>query len=170
MTTLQLVWFGLLGVLLAGYAVLDGFDLGVGTLHLLARGDHERRSLLNAIGPVWDGNEVWLVVFGGALFAAFPNAYASVFSAFYLPLMFLLFALVLRAVAIEFRSKQESRRWRATWDVIFFAASSSSAGSPCRCSLCTARTICCSRPKASCTRAFGAGYGRRRDASSCSTS
>lgn len=127
MTALQLTWFGLLGVLLAGYAVLDGFDLGVGTLHLLARGDHERRSMLNAIGPVWDGNEVWLVVFGGALFAAFPAAYAAVFSALYLPLMFLLFALVLRAVAIEFRSKHESPRWRGTWDGVFFFASSASA-------------------------------------------
>lgn len=124
---LTLFWFGLLGLLLGGYAVLDGFDLGVGTLHPLARGDHERRVFLNAIGPVWDGNEVWLVTFGGALFSAFPVAYATAFSGFYLPFMFLLFALIFRACAIEFRSKRESRRWRSAWDAAFFLASSGSA-------------------------------------------
>lgn len=123
---LALIWFLLLGVLLAGYAVLDGFDLGVGTLHPLAKTDHERRVFLNSIGPVWDGNEVWLVTFGGALFAAFPNAYATAFSAFYLPFMFLLFALIFRGVAIEFRSKRESRVWRAVWDAAFFLSSSTS--------------------------------------------
>jgi len=117
------IWFGLLGILLIGYAVLDGFDLGVGILHLLARSDRERRTFLNAIGPIWDGNEVWLITFGGALFAAFPLAYAAVFSGFYLPFMLLLFALILRAVAIEFRGKRESRAWRRVWDAGFCGAS-----------------------------------------------
>jgi len=122
--TLPLVWFGLLGVLLAGYAVLDGFDLGVGMMHLLvARGDRERRITLNSIGPLWDGNEVWLVTFGGAMFAAFPAAYATVFSGFYAAFMLLLFALIFRAVSIEFRSKRESRFWRAAWDAGFSAGS-----------------------------------------------
>ena len=120
---LQVLWFGLLGVLLAGYAVLDGFDLGVGTLYLFVKGDDERRVLLNSIGPVWDGNEVWLVTFGGALFAAFPHAYAATFSAFYTPLMALILALIFRAVAIEFRSRHASAAWRRTWDVAFFLAS-----------------------------------------------
>jgi cytochrome bd ubiquinol oxidase subunit II len=120
---LQIVWFFLVGVLLTGYAVLDGFDLGVGALHLFAKGDTERRTLLNSIGPVWDGNEVWLVVGGGALFAAFPPVYATVFSAFYLPFMLLLVALIFRAVAIEFRSKHESEVWRRNWDVSFSVAS-----------------------------------------------
>ena len=87
---LNLLWFILLGVLLAGYAILDGFDLGVGIVHLTARNDHERRLMINTIGPVWDGNEVWLITFGGAMFAAFPNAYATVFSGFYLAFMALL--------------------------------------------------------------------------------
>ena len=116
-------WFLLLGVLLAGYAILDGFDLGVGILHLLAPTDHDRRLFLNSIGPIWDGNEVWLVVFGGALFAAFPEAYATVFSGFYLALIALLFALIFRAVSIEFRSKMHSSAWRRTWDFGFFASS-----------------------------------------------
>ena len=117
---LALIWFGLLGVLLIGYAVLDGFDLGVGMLHLvLARGDTERRLTLNSIGPLWDGNEVWLVTFGGAMFAAFPEAYATVFSGFYSAFMALLFALIFRAVSIEFRSKMTSSAWRSVWDVGF---------------------------------------------------
>ncbi len=120
---LNLLWFGLLGVLLAGYAVLDGFDLGVGMLHLSAKTDTERRILLNSIGPLWDGNEVWLVTFGGALFAAFPHAYATAFSAFYLPFMLLLFALIFRAVSIEFRGKHDSAVWRSGWDIGFFTAS-----------------------------------------------
>jgi cytochrome d ubiquinol oxidase subunit II len=120
---LNVFWFALLGVLLAGYAVLDGFDLGVGILHLLARGDHERRVFLNSIGPLWDGNEVWLVTFGGALFAAFPHAYATVFSGFYLAFMLLLFALIFRAVSIEFRSKLETPAWRRAWDAAFSASS-----------------------------------------------
>jgi cytochrome d ubiquinol oxidase subunit II len=120
---IHVVWFCLLGVLLAGYAVLDGFDLGVGILHFLAKDDTERRLFINSIGPIWDGNEVWLVVFGGALFAAFPNAYASVFSGFYLAFMLLLAALIFRAVSIEFRSKMKSSWWRHAWDFSFFASS-----------------------------------------------
>ncbi len=120
---LHLIWFVLLGVLLAGYAVLDGFDLGVGILHPLARDDHERRVFINAIGPIWDGNEVWLVTFGGALFAAFPEAYATIFSAFYTAFMLLLTALIFRAVSIEFRSKMASPKWRKAWDFGFFASS-----------------------------------------------
>lgn len=120
---LPLIWFGLLGVLLAGYAILDGFDLGVGILHPLAKDDRERRVFVNAIGPLWDGNEVWLVTFGGALFAMFPEAYATVFSGFYTAFMLLLFALILRAVSLEFRSKLEHARWRGVWDGAFFASS-----------------------------------------------
>jgi cytochrome d ubiquinol oxidase subunit II len=121
--TLQIIWFLLVGVLLIGYAILDGFDLGVGMHLIRVKDDRERRVLLNSIGPVWDGNEVWLVVGGGALFAAFPNAYATVFSGFYLPFMLLLFALIFRAVAIEFRSKRASTRWRHGWDVSFCVSS-----------------------------------------------
>lgn len=124
---LQLLWFGLCGVLLAGYAILDGFDLGVGVLHLGAKTDTDRRIFINAIGPLWDGNEVWLVTFGGALFAAFPEVYATAFSAFYLPFVALLFALIFRAVSIEFRSKQEMRWWRSMWDVAFSLASALAA-------------------------------------------
>jgi cytochrome d ubiquinol oxidase subunit II len=111
------------GVLFTGYAILDGFDLGVGALHLFTKTDQERRTFLNAIGPVWDGNEVWLVTGGGALFAAFPRAYATVFSGFYLAFMLFLFCLIFRAVAIEFRSKQPMRWWRQTWDISFAISS-----------------------------------------------
>src|SRR5512135_1608853 len=97
---LNTLWFLLLGVLLTGYAILDGFDLGVGSLHLVAREDGERRIMLNSIGPLWDGNEVWLVTFGGALFAAFPEAYATAFSGFYVPFMCLLAFLIGRAVSL----------------------------------------------------------------------
>ncbi len=103
--------------------MLDGFDLGVGALHLFTKTDEERRTLLNAIGPVWDGNEVWLVTGGGALFAAFPMVYATVFSGFYLAFVLLLVALIFRAVAIEFRSKQPMRWWRQMWDMGFSAGS-----------------------------------------------
>lgn len=120
---LNIVWFILVGVLFTGYAMLDGFDLGVGALHLFTKNDNERRILLNSIGPVWDGNEVWLVTAGGALFAAFPNVYATVFSGFYLAFYFLLAALIFRAVAIEFRSKQPMRWWRQMWDVSFSVGS-----------------------------------------------
>ena len=120
---LNTAWFLLVGILLAGYAVLDGFDLGVGALHLFARTDVQRRTFLNAIGPVWDGNEVWLVTGGGALFAAFPIVYATVFSGFYVAMILLLFGLIFRAVAIEFRSKQPGARWRRAWDRSFAIAS-----------------------------------------------
>src|ERR1043165_6371371 len=107
---LNFVWFILVGILLTGYAILDGFDLGVGALHLFTKTDLHRRLMLNSIGPVWDGNEVWLVTGGGALFAAFPEVYATAFSGFYIPFMLLLVMLIFRAVAIEFRSK-EPMRW-----------------------------------------------------------
>jgi len=124
---LNFIWFVLVGVLFTGYAILDGFDLGVGALHLFTKNDEERRTMLNAIGPVWDGNEVWLVTAGGALFAAFPDVYATVFSGFYLALILLLLALIFRGVAIEFRSKQPMRWWRQMWDVSFCAGSVLSA-------------------------------------------
>lgn len=115
----NVIWYILIGLLLVGYAILDGFDLGVGILHLYSKGDHNRRIMLNSIGPVWDGNEVWLITAGGALFAAFPEVYATAFSGFYLPFMLLLIALIFRAVSIEFRSKEPSKRWRSTWDTCF---------------------------------------------------
>ncbi|HEU5162321.1 MAG TPA: cytochrome d ubiquinol oxidase subunit II, partial [Thermoanaerobaculia bacterium] len=120
---LNVLWFLLLGVLLAGYAILDGFDFGVGILAPLARTDRERRIVINSIGPLWDGNEVWLVTFGGAMFAAFPELYATVFSGFYIAFMLLLFALILRAVSLEFRSKLPPAAWRGFWDSGFFLAS-----------------------------------------------
>lgn len=123
MTWLQITWFVLIGVLLGVYALLDGFDLGVGFWHLFTKKDKHRRILLNAIGPVWDGNEVWLLTGGGAIFAAFPPVYATVFSGFYLAMMLVLLALISRAVSLEFRSKVENPRWRATWDVAFSAGS-----------------------------------------------
>ena len=123
MEPLHILWFTLLGVLLAGYAILDGFDLGVGILHLCVRKDGERRLFMNSIGPLWDGNEVWLVVFGGAMFAAFPRAYAAAFSGFYTPFMIILAALIFRGVSMEFRGKFEAPAWRAFWDIAFCAAS-----------------------------------------------
>lgn len=120
--SLEVFWFILIGVLLAGYAFLDGFDLGVGILFYSSHTDRERRLYLNSIGPIWDGNEVWLVTFGGALFAAFPDVYATSFSAFYLPFMLLLVCLIFRAVSMEFRSKVHSTAWRKAWDFAFFAS------------------------------------------------
>lgn len=120
---LNTIWFLLVGTLFTGYAMLDGFDLGVGALHLFTDKDEERRLMINSIGPVWDGNEVWLVTGGGALFAAFPDAYATVFSGFYLAFILLLAALIFRAVAIEFRSKQPMRWWRQMWDIGFAGGS-----------------------------------------------
>jgi cytochrome bd ubiquinol oxidase subunit II len=116
---LNTIWFLLILVLLAGYAILDGFDLGVGVLHLFARDEDERRVHLRSIGPVWDGNEVWLLTGGGALFAAFPIVYATIFSGYYLALMLVLFALIARAVAIEFRGAVAAPRWRRAWDWTF---------------------------------------------------
>ena len=120
---LNLVWYILVGLLLTGYALLDGFDLGVGALHLLTRKDKHRRIFLNSIGPVWDGNEVWLITGGGALFAAFPEVYATAFSGLYIAFMLLLFSLIFRAVSIEFRSKLEMQWWRKLWDIGFSAGS-----------------------------------------------
>jgi cytochrome d ubiquinol oxidase subunit II len=120
---LNSLWFILLGVLLAGYAILDGFDLGVGILQLVAKTDEERRIMLNSIGPIWDGNEVWLVTFGGAMFAAFPECYATAFSGFYVAFMLVLLALILRAVSIEFRGKIDLRWWKSLWDYAFFGSS-----------------------------------------------
>ena len=123
LTDLQIIWFILVGVLFSGYAILDGFDLGTGALQLLIKGDENRRLTLNAVGPVWDGNEVWLITGGGALFAAFPYVYASVFSGFYLAFMLLLLTLIFRAVSIEFRSKQPMKWWRRGWDTTFSISS-----------------------------------------------
>src|SRR5512146_2234107 len=111
MIDLNTIWFVLVGILIIGYAILDGFDFGVGILHLFAKDEYEKRISLNAIGPVWDGNEVWLLTGGGALFAAFPVVYATVFSGFYLALMLLLVALIARAVSLEFRYQVDEPRW-----------------------------------------------------------
>src|SRR5690554_6109247 len=119
--TLRVIWWLLLGVLLIGFAVTDGFDLGVGTLlPLVARGDVERRIVINTIGPVWEGNQVWLVLGGGAIFAAWPHIYAMSFSGFYLAMFATLFALILRPVGFKYRSKHDSAAWRSTWDWALF--------------------------------------------------
>ncbi|MGO9311048.1 MAG: cytochrome d ubiquinol oxidase subunit II [Spirochaetia bacterium] len=116
---LQALWFVLWGLLWAVYFILDGFDFGAGMLRLfLSREETDRRVSLAAIGPVWDGNEVWLITAGGATFAAFPGTYASMFSFLYLPMLLILFSLIIRGVAIEYCNKDESPRWRATWDFL----------------------------------------------------
>ncbi len=121
---LQTLWFGLIAVLWIGYFVLEGFDFGVGTLlPFLGRDDTDRRVIINTIGPVWDGNEVWLLVAGGATFAAFPGWYATLFSGFYLALFVILVALIVRGVAFEYRGKHDSPRWRAWWDRAIFIGS-----------------------------------------------
>ncbi|NUR92471.1 MAG: cytochrome d ubiquinol oxidase subunit II, partial [Nonomuraea sp.] len=115
--TLNDLWFVAIAVLWIGYFVLEGFDFGVGMLlPVLAKDGTERRVMINTIGPVWDGNEVWLITAGGATFAAFPEWYASLFSGFYVPLLLILIALILRGVAFEYRAKRDSARWRAGWD------------------------------------------------------
>ena len=122
--TLNDVWFLLFIFIIAGYLILDGFDMGVGILLLpLAKTDVERRTFLNSIGPVWDGNEVWLVLGGGVLVAVFPLVYASLFSGIYLAFVLVLLVMILRTVALEFRSKESGRRWRTTWDGVFSVAS-----------------------------------------------
>jgi len=121
---METIWFCLVAVMIAVYVLLDGFDLGSGIIHLgVARTDAERRTVLAAIGPVWDGNEVWLLAAGGTLFFAFPMLYASAFSGFYLPLMIVLWLLVLRGISIEFRSHIESPVWHPFWDGVFFLSS-----------------------------------------------
>lgn len=121
---LTTVWFILIAVLWIGYFVLEGFDFGVGILlPVLARNDTERRVMINTIGPVWDGNEVWVLVAGGATFAAFPEWYATLFSGFYLPLLLILLALIVRGVAFEYRQKRDEASWKARWDkAIFFGS------------------------------------------------
>jgi len=122
MTTLGVLWFALVGVLLAGYALFDGFDLGLGTLYpFLAKTDDDKEIVRSSIGPVWDGNEVWLLTGAGAIFAAFPMVYATVFSGFYLALMLVLFALIFRAVSFEFYAHDPA--WRKVWDGAFFLGS-----------------------------------------------
>lgn len=121
---LNTIWFILIAVLFTGYSFLEGFDYGVGILlPFLGKDDTDRRVVLNTIGPVWDGNEVWLVTAGGAMFAAFPHWYATLFSGFYLALVLMLVGLIVRGVAIEFRSKGESARWRSMWDWLIFIGS-----------------------------------------------
>lgn len=122
--TLQIIWFVLWGLLWAVYFVLDGFDLGVGTLlPVLGKTDYDRRVMFNSTGPFWDGNEVWLITAGGVTFAAFPKAYAVLFSSLYAPLLLLLFALIFRAVSFEFRNKIDSPGWRKLWDTMQFVGS-----------------------------------------------
>jgi cytochrome d ubiquinol oxidase subunit II len=122
--SLNLLWFFLLGKLLAGYAVLDGFDLGVGIIHLLVGNDLDERQIFRgAIQPIWDGNEVWLVAFGGVTFAAFPEVYATVFSGFYWLFMPALAALICRAVSLEFHGKVHAAAWRHFWDRVFCLSS-----------------------------------------------
>jgi cytochrome d ubiquinol oxidase subunit II len=121
---LQILWFILITVLFAGFFLLEGFDYGVGILlPFLGKTDTERRVIINTIGPVWDGNEVWLITAGGAMFAAFPHWYATLFSGFYLALFVILLALIVRGVAFEFRSKDYSPRWRSVWDGALFIGS-----------------------------------------------
>jgi cytochrome bd ubiquinol oxidase subunit II len=121
---MEAAWFVIVSGMLAAYAVLDGFDFGVGAIHrIVARNDEERRTVLAAIGPIWDGNEVWLIAAGGVLFMAFPNVYATAFSGFYMALIVVLWLLILRGVAIELRSHQDHPLWREFWDSVFMLAS-----------------------------------------------
>lgn len=116
-------WFLVVGALFSGYAILDGFDFGAGAWHLFFRKEINRRIALNAVGPVWDGNEVWLVIGGGALFAGFPVLYATMFSAMYTPFMLFLAFIIMRAVSIEFRSKEQMSWWRKMWDIVYSVSS-----------------------------------------------
>jgi cytochrome d ubiquinol oxidase subunit II len=121
--TLKVIWWLLIGVLLIGFAIMDGFDLGVGMLlPFIARSDTERRVVINTVGPVWEGNQVWLILGAGAIFAAWPALYAASFSGFYLAMFLVLAALILRPVGFKFRSKMPGARWRANWDWALFAA------------------------------------------------
>lgn len=116
-------WFLVVGALFSGYAILDGFDFGAGAWHLFFKKELDRRVALNAVGPVWDGNEVWLVIGGGALFAGFPLMYATFFSSLYIPFMLFLVFIIFRAIAIEFRSKEPMKWWRSMWDVTYSISS-----------------------------------------------
>ncbi len=116
-------WFLVIGALFSGYAILDGFDFGAGAWHLFFEKEHSRRVALNAVGPVWDGNEVWLVIGGGALFAGFPVLYATLFSSMYVPFMLFLVCIIFRAISIEFRGKEEMQWWRRTWDIGYSVSS-----------------------------------------------
>ena len=116
---LNTIWYLLIGVLMFAYAALDGFDLGVGVMHLFAPSETQRRTNMAAVGPVWDGNEVWLLTVGGAMFAAFPAVYATTFSGFYLAFILLLVALIFRAVSLEFRAQVDSTIWKRFWDISF---------------------------------------------------
>lgn len=116
-------WFLVVGGLFSGYAILDGFDFGAGAWHLFFRTEHSRRTALNAVGPVWDGNEVWLVIGGGALFAGFPVLYATLFSVMYTPFILFLLFIIFRAVSIEFRSKEPMLWWKKTWDICYSISS-----------------------------------------------
>lgn len=121
---LNTLWYILIGVLFTGFFVLEGFDYGVGILlPIVGKSDLERRQVINSIGPVWDANEVWMLTAGGAMFAAFPGWYASLFSGFYLALVLMLVALIIRGVAFEFRSKHDNPRWRGLWDACIFVGS-----------------------------------------------
>ncbi|HEY1271597.1 MAG TPA: cytochrome d ubiquinol oxidase subunit II [Terriglobales bacterium] len=121
---METLWFCIVAVMLTAYVVLDGFDLGAGAIYLVAaRSDAERRAILSAIGPVWDGNEVWLLAAGGTLYFAFPALYAAGFSGFYLPLMMVLWLLMLRAIGIEFRAHVPNAVWKSFFDAVFFLAS-----------------------------------------------
>jgi len=121
---MQTIWFCLVAIMIAMYVVLDGFDLGAGAIHLLiARDRRERQQVIRSIGPVWDGNEVWLLAAGGTLYFAFPALYASSFSGFYLPLMIVLWLLILRGIAVEFRAHIDSAVWASFWDVVFAGSS-----------------------------------------------
>ncbi|HVX66977.1 MAG TPA: cytochrome d ubiquinol oxidase subunit II, partial [Bryobacteraceae bacterium] len=121
---MEIVWYCLVAIMIAGYVILDGFDLGAGIVHYyVGRTESQRRRVIRSIGPVWDGNEVWLLAAGGTLYFAFPGLYSSSFSGFYLPLMMVLWLLILRGVAIEFRNHLANAIWRPFFDVTFMAAS-----------------------------------------------
>jgi len=122
--TLNTLWFAFITILYTGFFILEGFDFGVGILlPFMGKNDQQRRTIINTIGPHWDGNEVWLIAAGGATFAAFPNWYATLFSGFYLPLFFILVGLIIRGVSFEFRGKNDDPRWRSLWDWCIFTGS-----------------------------------------------
>lgn len=121
---MQFLFYMIIGLSVVFYVMLDGFDLGVGALHIFARNDEERRIYLNSIGPFWDGNEVWLIIISGGLLAGFPDVYATLFSGYYNLVMILLCGIIFRAVSIEFRSKHEGKFWRSAWDILFWLSSS----------------------------------------------